>query len=133
MQVAHILNNKINQIIEMSEEYFNANKDSYHEGILVDVTNMSVGIGYHYIEGNFYFNLPNNEEQKELRRKAYVTEADPLFFKWQRGEIEQDLYTNKIEEIKNKYIYYYNDEGILDLDLYDKIFNNPDINKPPDN
>lgn len=39
----------------------------------------------------------------ELRRQAYVKEADPLFFKWQRKECTKSDWTNKIKEIKKRY------------------------------
>jgi len=46
-----------------------------------------------------------NQKEREiirLRREAYQNEADPLFFKWQRGEIEKKEYTDKVEEIRQR-------------------------------
>ncbi len=43
------------------------------------------------------------EGQKALRQSAYVQEADPLFFKWQRGEVEQQVWLDKVQEIKYRY------------------------------
>lgn len=40
---------------------------------------------------------------KELRIKAYREEADPLFFKSQRGEISRDEWLLKVAEIKARY------------------------------
>lgn len=37
------------------------------------------------------------------RRQAYQTEADPLFFKWQRGESTQLEWTTKVAEIKARF------------------------------
>jgi hypothetical protein len=37
------------------------------------------------------------------RRAAYTAEADPLFFKAQRGEIEQQVWLDKITEIKARF------------------------------
>jgi hypothetical protein len=37
------------------------------------------------------------------RRAAYTAEADPLFFKAQRGEIEQQVWLEKIAEIKARF------------------------------
>ena len=37
------------------------------------------------------------------RRSAYTAEADPLFFKAQRGEIEQQVWLDKIAEIKARF------------------------------
>ena len=34
------------------------------------------------------------------RRAAYIAEADPLFFKAQRGEVEQQVWLDKVAEIK---------------------------------
>jgi len=40
------------------------------------------------------------EEQKRL---AYQSEADPLFFKWKRGEATEQDWLNKINEIKERF------------------------------
>lgn len=37
------------------------------------------------------------------RRAAYIAEADPLFFKAQRGEVEQQVWLDKVAEIKLRY------------------------------
>jgi hypothetical protein len=43
-------------------------------------------------------------EQAEASRKAaYTAEADPLFFKAQRGEVEQQVWLDKIAEIKQRF------------------------------
>jgi len=39
----------------------------------------------------------------DLRFKAYQTEADPLFFKWQRGEATKEQWLAKVAEIKERY------------------------------
>jgi hypothetical protein len=39
----------------------------------------------------------------KLRAEAYRVESDPLFFKWQRGEIEQQVWLDKVAEIKARY------------------------------
>ena len=39
----------------------------------------------------------------ENRRAAYITEADPLFFKAQRGEATMDEWQAKVQEIKNRW------------------------------
>ena len=38
-----------------------------------------------------------------LRKEAYAKEADPLFFKWQRGEATEKEWLDKIAEIKERY------------------------------
>ena len=39
------------------------------------------------------------------RASAYAAEADPLFFKAQRGEVSMDDWTAKVEEIRTRYPY----------------------------
>ncbi len=43
--------------------------------------------------------------QKERRRKAYQEEADPIFFKYQRGEATKEEWIAKIEEIRDRFKY----------------------------
>ena len=42
---------------------------------------------------------------KHNRAAAYAAEADPLFFKAQRGEATMDEWQAKIDEIRNRYPY----------------------------
>jgi hypothetical protein len=42
-------------------------------------------------------------EAEAKRKAAYIAEADPLFFKSQRGEVEQQVWLDKIAEIKARY------------------------------
>ncbi len=39
------------------------------------------------------------------RAEAYKTEADPLFFKYQRGETTEQEWLDKIEEIRERFPY----------------------------
>jgi len=57
-------------------------------GNWVPVSN-KLGIGDNYID--------------YLRQQAYEKEADPLFFKWQRGEATEQEWSDKVAEIKAKY------------------------------
>lgn len=41
-----------------------------------------------------------NERNKFNRKLAYIEESDPLFFKYQRGEIEKQEWLDKVSEIK---------------------------------
>jgi len=41
-----------------------------------------------------------DDNNKRMRKLRYFEEADPLFFKLQRGEIEQSVYDAKIAEIR---------------------------------
>jgi hypothetical protein len=44
-----------------------------------------------------------NQIHESLRAEAYRNESDPLFFKAQRGEIEQQVWLDKVAEIKARY------------------------------
>lgn len=44
-----------------------------------------------------------DEITTSLRADAYRNESDPLFFKAQRGEIEQQVWLDKVAEIKARY------------------------------
>jgi hypothetical protein len=46
---------------------------------------------------------PNPAQTEALRKAAYQDEADPLFFKWQRGESTESAWLAKIAEIKARY------------------------------
>ena len=48
---------------------------------------------------------PTLEEQEANRSAAYQLEADPLFFKSQRGEATTDEWTAKVAEIKARFPY----------------------------
>ena len=48
---------------------------------------------------------PTKEEQQANRQAAYTQEADPLFFKYQRGEATEQEWLDKIEEIRARYPY----------------------------
>ncbi len=42
-------------------------------------------------------------EAEASRKAAYIAEADPLFFRAQRGEIEEQVWLDRIAEIKARY------------------------------
>lgn len=44
-----------------------------------------------------------NSEIDANRIQAYRAESDPLFFKAQRGEIELQEWTDKVQEIKQRF------------------------------
>lgn len=46
---------------------------------------------------------PTPEQIAALRKAAYQDEADPLFFKWQRGESTEQAWLDKIQDIRNRY------------------------------
>jgi hypothetical protein len=45
-----------------------------------------------------------NAIQESNRKQAYVEESDPLFFKWQRGEVEKQVWLDKVAEIKQRWV-----------------------------
>lgn len=48
-------------------------------------------------------NASRIESNKQARASAYREEADPLFFKAERGEATREEWLAKIEEIRNRY------------------------------
>jgi hypothetical protein len=46
---------------------------------------------------------PSPAQIEAMRKAAYQDEADPLFFKWQRGESTEVSWLAKIAEIKARY------------------------------
>ena len=48
---------------------------------------------------------PTLEQQQALRAAAYRAEADPLFFKAQRGEATAEEWLAKVAEIKARFPY----------------------------
>ena len=48
--------------------------------------------------------LPTTQAQIDaLRQSAYQSEADPLFFKWQRGESTEQAWIDTIASIRQRY------------------------------
>ena len=47
--------------------------------------------------------IPPEELNSFMRRQAFTNEADPLFFKEQRGEVPVGTWLAKVEEIKARY------------------------------
>jgi len=43
------------------------------------------------------------ERLSNLRKNAYREETDPLFFEYQRGDIEKSEWVAKVEEIKDRF------------------------------
>ena len=43
------------------------------------------------------------DNASQLRQQAYIAEADPLFFKAQRGEATMEEWQAKVAEIKERY------------------------------
>ena len=69
---------------------------------------VAAGIGYTYCDGVFTalpLPVPTIDEQRAARIAAYKAEADPLFFKSQRGEATIEEWQAKVEEIKTRFPY----------------------------
>ena len=47
----------------------------------------------------------HNERMESMRKDAYISISDPLFFKWQRGEATQQEWLDAVEKIKLDYPY----------------------------
>lgn len=47
----------------------------------------------------------HNRQAQAKRAAAYGAESDYLFFKYQRGELEKQVWLDKVEEIKQRYPY----------------------------
>lgn len=54
---------------------------------------------------NYPENKVDNSEKKRLRQNAFIKEADPLFFGWQRGENTEQEWLDKVAEIRARYPY----------------------------
>jgi hypothetical protein len=71
----------------------------------------SVGIGWAYNGTSFIApvqplsHAPTKEQQEAARQASYQLEADPLFFKWQRGSATEQEWLDMIAEIKLRYPY----------------------------
>jgi spore cortex formation protein SpoVR/YcgB (stage V sporulation) len=111
MRVIQLIGNKIQNVIIADS------LDLPFEGTFIkDTSNEQTGYaqsGGYFIDGKFYPPRPTNEEQAENRRYAYEKEADPIFFMIQRGEATQEEWEAKVAEIKERYPYYFDDEGNL--------------------
>jgi hypothetical protein len=101
---AIIENEQVINVIEYESDPGNP-PPGFAEGVIAvqsDVANP----GDHYVNGQFV--SPNTPQPpaidvSELRRIAYVLEADPLFFKAQRGEATEQDWLDKIAEIKSRF------------------------------
>jgi len=47
--------------------------------------------------------LQQEAQNEQLRLEAYRNESDPLFFKYQRDEIDKQVWLDKVAEIKARY------------------------------
>ena len=92
--------NKPSDCIEISEEFWQELVNGLSQGKVIKVDD----------NGNPYVAEPPplTEEQKidianSYRQQAYYKEADALFFKSQRGEIDKQVWLDKVAEIKARF------------------------------
>ena len=85
----------------------------YTNGLNLEVINWHKEVGYTIAEvnrpltkdedGNYVDDITEDEINlgtKAIREILYRIEADPLFFKVQRGEIDNQIWLDKVAEIK---------------------------------
>ena len=85
----------------------------YTNGLTMEVINWHKEVGYTIAEVNRPLTKDENGEYidditeyeinlgtKAIREILYRIEADPLFFKFQRGEVDESLWLDKVAEIK---------------------------------
>jgi hypothetical protein len=101
---AIIENEQVINVIEYETEPGNP-PPGFDEGVIA-VQSDTAEIGAKYQDGQFV--NPNSPQPlvvdvSDLRRMAYTLEADPLFFKAQRGEATEQDWLDKIAEIKSRF------------------------------
>jgi hypothetical protein len=101
---AIIENEQVINVIEY-EDAPNNPPPGFPDGVIA-VQSDTAEIGAQYQDGAF-INPPAPTapamDASELRRIAYIVEADPLFFKSQRGEATEQDWLDKVNEIKARY------------------------------
>lgn len=65
------------------------------------VTKQQLQTAYDAADGN---ELARKQAQQN-RQADYITEADPLYFGWQRGENTEQAWLDKVAEIRARYPY----------------------------
>jgi hypothetical protein len=70
-----------------------------------DANNVKVTINEAVVSAEIQrlISIARTKQVKANRKAAYVSEADPLFFKTQRGEATMQEWQDKIAEIKARY------------------------------
>lgn len=71
---------------------------------------LPTGVGIGWLYDGQAFSIPpdithTKEQLSDLRAQSYRVEADPIFFKAQRGEATMDEWLAKVAEIKALYPY----------------------------
>jgi len=74
-------------------------------GIEIEVNVITGEITENEYTSEDFSSAPTLEQQKSNRASAYSLEADPLFFKAQRGEATMDEWLALVAEIKARFPY----------------------------
>ena len=89
-----------------------ADGDALLSETCVEITDLDpkpgLGVGWTYVDGAF---VPppvpplTYEQVERLRHAAYITDADPLFFKWQRGSGSEQEWLDAVQAVKDAHPY----------------------------
>ena len=74
-------------------------------GIAIEVNVITGEVTENEYTSEDFSSAPTLEQQRSNRAEAYRQEADPLFFKAQRGEATMDEWLALVAEIKIRYPY----------------------------
>lgn len=74
-------------------------------GIAIEVNVITGEVTENEYTSEDFFSAPTLEQQRSNRAAAYRTEADPLFFKAQRGEATEAEWLALVAEIKARFPY----------------------------
>jgi hypothetical protein len=92
--------NKPNDCIEITDTHWQELIDGRSMGKLISTD--SAGIPF-LIDPPPISNDELNKIAEYSRQQAFITESDPLFFKAERGEIDKQVWLDKVAEIKTRY------------------------------
>lgn len=128
MRAAQVSNNVVIHVMIIDEIWLEEIRKKYPDDqIIILDENSPVCNGWVYLDNEFLPRIPTNLEQQENRRIWFEKVSDPLFFKWQRGEIPQEPYLDSIQNIKDSFPYFYDEDGTLDLNFYKAFLENRKI------
>lgn len=74
-------------------------------GIEIEVNVITGEVTENEYTSEDFSSAPTLKQQQAARASAYSAEADPLFFKAQRGEATMDEWLALVAEIKTRYPY----------------------------
>jgi hypothetical protein len=89
--------------IKPNGTYIELSDDTPVSDLFVEVPIQRPDDTYNWNESEWVQSSRENEINKTLRANAYKEESDPLFFKWQRNEIDKQVWLDKVAEIKARW------------------------------